>query len=97
MREGSRGTVCSSVDGLLVQPASPLNGGLRYESMFPSICDDVVAMEYAHTALVCAVDSQYSNTSNTNGLALTSGVDEYAFVCHDEFPAIDECSSSPVV
>ncbi|GJZ13790.1 hypothetical protein Tco_0549020, partial [Tanacetum coccineum] len=121
-RVGSRGTVCSSVDGLLVEstsrdfgvrqpqsiaesssfgitdtPPETLNGSLRSESMLPSICNDVVAMEYVHTTLVCTVDSQYSNTSNTNGLALTAGVDEYAFVCHDELPVIDECGSSLVV
>ncbi|GKA09164.1 hypothetical protein Tco_0688495, partial [Tanacetum coccineum] len=126
----SRGTVCSFVDGFLVQSASrdfgvrqpqsivesnsfgvtdappestcrrtflgfgccvyidiamssycfvhvaSLNDGLRSKSMLPSICDDDVALEYVHTTLVCAVDSKYSDTSNTNGLASTACVDE---------------------
>nr|GEY44975.1 ulp1 protease family, C-terminal catalytic domain-containing protein [Tanacetum cinerariifolium] len=86
--------------------STSLNGGLRYESMFPSICDDVVAMEYAHTALVCAVDSQYSNTSNTNGLALTSASkadvcseSNLPSVCDDVFLVVigDEFQTSYVI
>ncbi|GJS14463.1 DNA helicase [Tanacetum coccineum] len=41
---------------------------VRCESMVPSICGDVFVMEYVCTTPICVGESQYSNTSNIDGI-----------------------------
>ncbi|GJS58069.1 hypothetical protein Tco_0652853 [Tanacetum coccineum] len=62
---------------------------VQSESMLPSVCDDVIAMEYVCTTPVHASHRQYSNVSNTNDVAVNVVFDECVFSNNFECIVVD--------
>ncbi|GKA51642.1 hypothetical protein Tco_0744838, partial [Tanacetum coccineum] len=74
-----------------------LKADVQSESMLPSVCDDVIAMEYVCTTPVHASHRQYSNVSNANDVAVKVVVDECVFVSENKSAVSNQCTTPPII